>query len=127
MRKIMVFGSFDGFHGGHELFLRDAKKLGDYLIAVVAQDHVVRHLRGADPGANLAERFDELAKVDAVDEVAVGDFELATWRTIERYHPDVVAFGKDQTMLAEDLQNHLEKLTYQPTLITLNSFEVNRL
>ncbi len=127
MKKVLVFGVFDGFHAGHEVFLRDAKRLGDYLIAVVAQDHIVRHLRGNEPGANLADRFDELTASDAVDEVVIGDFELATWRTVDRYRPDVVAFGKDQNVLEADLRTHLDRITYKPTLVTLDSFEVNRL
>src|SRR5687768_15036318 len=127
MKKVMVFGVFDGFHEGHEVFLTEAKKLGDYLIAVVAQDHLVRHLIGTSARGNLSDRFEELQKSDGVDEVVIGDFELATWKTVERYHPDVVAFGKDQTTLAEDMRDHMSKLSYHPSLVTLNSFEVNRL
>ena len=127
MKKVMVFGVFDGFHQGHEVFLREAKKLGDHLIAVVAQDHIVRHMTGADPSANLSERFEEIEHFDGVDEVVIGDFELAIWKTVERYKPDVVVFGKDQTLLAENFSKHSSNLSYRPSVVTLDSFEVNRL
>ena len=34
MAKVMVFGTFDGVHPGHENFFEQAKQHGDYLIAV---------------------------------------------------------------------------------------------
>ena len=40
-KKVMVFGTFDIFHKGHENFLKQAKKLGDCLTVVVARDETV--------------------------------------------------------------------------------------
>ena len=46
MKTVMAFGTFDLMHPGHEYFLRQAKKRGDYLIAVIARDSTVKKLKG---------------------------------------------------------------------------------
>jgi len=38
---VMTFGTFDRFHPGHEYYLREAKKLGDSLLTVIARDVTV--------------------------------------------------------------------------------------
>ena len=45
-KKVMTFGTFDGVHQGHENLLTQAKKLGNELIVVVAQDATVLKLKG---------------------------------------------------------------------------------
>lgn len=122
----MVFGVFDGFHEGHEAFLKEARSLGDYLIAVLAQDHLIRHLAGKEPAVNFVERFQELQEHDFVDEVAIGDFELEIWRTVARYRPDVIAFASDQELLEKNLARDVKKLGYVPRTVRLKSFEISR-
>ncbi|MEI6711388.1 MAG: adenylyltransferase/cytidyltransferase family protein [bacterium] len=41
----MTFGTFDRFHPGHEYYLREAKKLGDTLITIVARDNTVERIK----------------------------------------------------------------------------------
>ena len=41
MKKVMCFGTFDGVHKGHEYYLHEARKLGDYIVVVVALEDVV--------------------------------------------------------------------------------------
>ncbi|MFH1181685.1 MAG: adenylyltransferase/cytidyltransferase family protein, partial [Candidatus Woesearchaeota archaeon] len=48
MATVMVFGTFDILHRGHEHFLRQAKKHGR-LIVVVARSSIVRKLKGKPP------------------------------------------------------------------------------
>jgi len=126
MRKVMVFGTFDGLHEGHRAMLKEAKALGDYLIAVVAQDHIVEHIKGHSPEKNLAERFEHLEKQDGVDKVVIGDAEMSTWFTVKRYKPDIIAIGHDQHMLKSDLERSLPEWGYKPKIKVLNYYEVNK-
>lgn len=119
----MVFGVFDGIHEGHRSLFKQAKKLGDYLIAIVAQDHIVEHLKGHLPERNLAERFEHLKKEDGIDEAVIGDKELSTWEVVERYRPDVIALGYDQTVLKEDLEKNLKRLGVKPEIKVLKAYE----
>ncbi|WP_290898688.1 adenylyltransferase/cytidyltransferase family protein, partial [Ferroglobus sp.] len=38
MRKVVATGTFDIIHPGHIRFLEEAKKLGDYLVVIVARE-----------------------------------------------------------------------------------------
>ena len=96
MKKVMVFGVFDNFHDGHREFLRHAKRAGDYLIAVVAPDHVVHELKGHLPRHQLGDRMEHLSREGIVDKVIEGDHELGSWRVLRKYKPQVIALGYDQ-------------------------------
>ncbi|HEY4475649.1 MAG TPA: adenylyltransferase/cytidyltransferase family protein [Candidatus Paceibacterota bacterium] len=126
MRKVMVFGTFDGLHQGHRAMLQEAKALGDYLIAVVAQDHIVEHFKGHLPKKNFAERFEHLEKVDHVDQVAIGDAELSIWNVVRRHKPDIIAIGHDQDLLKKDLENSMAELGYKPKIEVLTYYEANK-
>ncbi len=126
MKKVMVFGTFDGLHEGHRAFLEEARAEGDYLIAVVAQDHIVERLKGHLPKLNLASRFEALNKEDGVDEVVAGDTHLGVWEVVKNYKPDVIAVGYDQNALKEDLKNHLDELGYKPEIKVMRAYEENK-
>ena len=125
MKKVMVFGVFDGVHEGHRHFFREAKSLGDYLIAVLAQDHIVEHLKGHLPQSDMAERFDHLRQEDGVNEVVIGDAELSTWEVVKQHKPDVIALGYDQQALKEDLEKHLKDFGWPLELKVLSAYEPN--
>jgi FAD synthetase len=124
-KKVMVFGVFDGIHEGHRHFLKEAKRLGDYLIVVVAQDHIVAHLKGHFPNINIAERLEHLRLEDGVDEVVIGDRELSTYEVVKKYRPDIIALGYDQTLLKEDLERNLHKFDWPLELKVLSAYEPN--
>jgi len=126
MRKVMVFGTFDGLHEGHRAMLKEAKQYGDYLIAVVAQDHMVMHLKGYLPQRNFSDRFEHLEKADGVDKVVIGDAEIGTWNIVKRYKPDVIGIGHDQHMLHDDLKKSLKNLGYKPEIVMLHYEEIDK-
>ncbi len=121
----MVFGSFDGIHEGHRAFLKEAKSQGDYLIAVVAQDDVIEHLKGHLPKINFSQRIAEIEKEDGVDKVVVGDSELGVYNVVKEHHPDIIALGYDQALLKEDLEKNMGKIGYRPEIRTMKAFEAN--
>lgn len=123
----MVFGVFDGVHGGHRAFLKEAKSHGDYLIVVLAQDHIVERLKGHLPQINLAERLAHLKNEDGVDEVVIGDSELGAWEVILKHQPQVVAVGHDQQLLKESIEKHCvdKVLSFCPALKLMAYYEYN--
>lgn len=109
MKKILVFGVFDGIHNGHREFLREAKERGDYLIAVVTRDKVAESLKNRRPLKNLAQRIAELESENLADNVVPGDVKIGSWAVIEKHKPDVVALGYDQVALRAALEEFFKK------------------
>ena len=126
MKKVMVFGVFDGIHEGHKAFFKEAKTHGDYLIAVVTQDAIVEQLKGKRPARDMSARFADLQELDGVDEVEIGDSELSTYNSVLKHKPDVIAFGYDQQAFKEDLEENYSKFNWNPKIVILNSFEPNK-
>lgn len=125
MKKVMIFGVFDGVHEGHRHFLKEAKALGDYLIVVIAQNHIVEHLKGHAPALDIVGRFEHLQREDGVDEVVVGDAELSTYEVVKKYRPDIIALGYDQQLLKEDLEKSRAKFDWPLELRTVSAYEPN--
>lgn len=123
MKKVMLFGVFDGLHEGHKELLKEARKYGDYVVVVVAQDHIVSHLKGHEPKFNLADRIAHLEEVDGVDEVVIGDRELSTWEVAKKYRPDVVLFGYDQDALRQDFATHAKTFDFHPETYIAREYE----
>jgi FAD synthetase len=107
IKRVMVFGVFDGLHEGHWYFLASARKYGDELIVVVARDEVVRVLKNKMPRHNEQER---LAMVEGVSEViraVLGDEAQGSYGVIAAHNPDIICLGYDQNVLAEDLKEKM--------------------
>ncbi len=109
MTTVLVFGTFDVIHPGHLWFLRQARSCGDRLIVSVARDSYVRRFKKRDPVRNERQRVDDVLATDPVDEAHLSDEEEGTYSAITRFHPDVICFGYDQHLLAENLRRWLEE------------------
>lgn len=114
----MVFGTFDGVHDGHQSLFRQARQHGDYLIAVVAPDHIVEHLKGRAPHRTADERCEHLRDEDHVNEAVIGDEDLGSWEVIRRHRPDVVVVGYDQDELRKSIEASLETFNWHLELAT---------
>lgn len=102
--RVMVFGVFDGLHGGHRAFLRAAKKRGTELIVVIARDEVVRLLKNKTPRFSEGARGRAIRVSGLADRVVLGDEKQGTYSMISRYAPDIICLGYDQKALAADVQ-----------------------
>lgn len=125
-RKVMVFGVFDGIHEGHRYFFQEAKKSGDYLIAVVAKDHLIEKLKKRPPKTNLVERCRELEKEKIIDEVIVGDDELGAWDVLKKHRPEVIALGYDQQALKENLEFRRGDFGWQFEIKTIGAYQSDK-
>lgn len=123
MKKVLVFGVFDGIHPGHRAMIKEAKKYGDKLIIAIAPDEVVKILKGLLPNKNLKERMKDLKKEKGVDQVVAGDAKMGEWRVVKEYQPDVIACGYDQEDLKKELEKYLENLEKKPQIVSLKPFK----
>ena len=105
MKKVVVFGIFDGLHDGHRDLFKQARELGGELIVIVGRDETAQKLKGKRPKYSETQRVAMLKKEPLVDDAVLGDTELSTYAVLERRKPDVVCLGYDQGDLETDLKN----------------------
>ncbi len=120
-KKVMVFGVFDGIHDGHLYFFDEAKKMGATLIAVVARDEAVRHLKKRQPQTPFRERMRKVEMCKAITEAVAGDMDEGSWEVIYAYKPDIIALGYDQEQLHETLMTNLKKFPWPITITSIDS------
>lgn len=99
----MVFGVFDGLHGGHTYFLREAASKCDDLVVVVALPETSLALKGRPPALSLSERMQGVRLCDPKFIVIPGDVVPGSWEVLAAYKPDVVFLGYDQKELAKEI------------------------
>jgi len=109
MKTVLVFGTFDIIHPGHQWFLRKASAFGDRLIAVVSRDRFVRDWKGKSTIRDEVSRMRELEKSGLVDRAVLSDPEIRTYGIVEELKPDVICLGHDQNALHDDLVNWLRQ------------------
>ncbi len=105
MARVMATGVFDLLHIGHLHYLKEAKKLGDELVVVIATDETVRK-RKHNPIMPQEMRRELVEALKPVDRAVIGytdDF----LRIVEEIKPDIIALGYDQD--AGDLEKKLEE------------------
>ncbi len=95
--KILVFtnGCFDIIHKGHITYLKQAKKLGDYLIVGLNSDKSVKKLKGESRPVNSEEdREYVLENLKPVDAVIIFE-EETPYNLINSIKPDILVKGGD--------------------------------
>lgn len=126
-KTALVFGTFDGLHEGHRFFLSEARRHGAYLVAIVAQDNIVKELKDKPPRERLAGRLAKLRASGLVDDACAGDNILGAWSALKKYTPNFIALGYDQEVLAGALAMYIKKRNLPITLIRLPACNPNRL
>lgn len=93
MKKVLVGGCFNKIHKGHEFFLKEAKKLGDFLIVVLAHD-----INNKKPYKIPArERKKNLEKLGIADKIIIGEPKKFC-KVVETEKPNIIALGYDQKL-----------------------------
>ena len=116
MKRVLVFGTFDIFHEGHRDFLRQARKYGDFLCALVARDATVVEVKGMPPQNDEQIRLAVLKNSGLVDEAMLGNLD-DKYEAIKKYAPDVICLGYDQKYFIENLRGKLDEFGLQNTKI----------
>ena len=120
MKKVMCFGTFDLFHRGHEFYLREAGKLGDYLVVVVALDETVRVVKGRSAENDQETRLRNLQKLGLADKIMLGN-PGDKFKVVESEKPDVLCFGYDQKPFTENAGQLLEERGLKVEIVRLKA------
>lgn len=125
MTKIMVFGTFDIVHPGHEDLFRQARALAPdpYLVVSIARDPVVARIKGQSPRNSEDIRRKLVAAHSLVDEVMLGDAE-GYIEHIRKIAPDIIALGYDQSgEFVDQLEQDLQAVGLRVRVVRLKAFE----
>ena len=110
MKKVLVFGTFDGLHEGHLDFFRQAKEFGDYLVVVVGRDSTVLRVKKRLPKNNVQERLKKVQERTLVSEACLGNEGNDPYKIIKEINPDIICLGYDQTHFTEKLETKLQEM-----------------
>lgn len=108
LKKILIFGVFDGIHEGHLSFISEARKQGDQLVAVVARDSMVEKMKGKAPRYCEVDRIKSLLEIPEIDLVLLGDIDNGNYNVLKEVKPDIVFLGYDQKDLMDDLNKKIK-------------------
>jgi len=90
----MATGVFDLLHPGHVSFLREARRLGDELVVVVARDSTAKRFKHI-PITPESNRLEMVSALKPVDRAVLGN-EGDIYEILGDLRPDVIALGFDQ-------------------------------
>ncbi|MBX4187115.1 MAG: adenylyltransferase/cytidyltransferase family protein [Candidatus Doudnabacteria bacterium] len=121
MKRVMVFGVFDLLHPGHISFLKQAKKLGNFLIVSVARDVNVKKLKGKLPIFDEKKRMKHVKDLKVANKIVLGALK-DPWPHILKEKPNVIALGYDQQDYVGNLQQELQKRGLRARVIRLKAF-----
>lgn len=108
--RIMVFGTFDIFHKGHESFLKQARKLSKnpFLIVSIARDVNVKKIKGAKPVSSDLKRKTGVVKSNLADKVVLGGVNNYL-NHIVKEKPEIIGLGYDQKAYTKNLKQALKE------------------
>jgi FAD synthetase len=118
MTKVLVFGTYDIFHPGHEFFLKKAKSYGDKLLVVIARDSTVKNLKGKKPKNSEKKRHSKINSLSYVDKVYLG-YKKDKYKIIEKIKPDIICIGYDQNSFNKNLKKILKERGLSPKIIKI--------
>jgi len=91
-----VSGYFNPLHVGHLQMIREAKKLGDYLVVIVNNNEQVK-LKGSIPFMTEQDRAEIVRALKDVDEVFIAiDKDRSVCESLRAVKPDIFANGGDR-------------------------------
>jgi len=118
MRKVMAFGCFDILHMGHYTYLKNAKKLGDKLIVVVARDSTIRKFKKREPVLDEESRRKLVESLKFVDSAILGSTG-DKYRIIKKIKPDAIALGYDQKQDEDILKKKLKEMGVKAKVVRI--------
>lgn len=118
---IMVFGTFDYLHAGHENLFKQARELGTEIITVIARDKTVKTIKGDFPDHNEKDRLKALKATQWSEKVILGNAKDKT-KVIKDYRPNVIALGYDQFAFTYRLEKLLMDIKLDTKIVRLKPY-----
>jgi rfaE bifunctional protein nucleotidyltransferase chain/domain len=127
IKVVITGGVFDVLHVGHLAALKEAKSLGDILIAIIASDSTVKKMKGKSPVFPEEQRRILLEGLKPVDKALIGFEEMNLKQTIEELKPDIIAVGYDQNLIELYVEEALKELKIPVKVVKLKKYDVKDL
>jgi len=124
--KVICFGTFDFFHPGHLFYLKEAKKFGNYLIVVVANDKTVEKLKGKKPYFEQKERLKIIKNLRIVDKAILAreaKNQDEMFEILKKEKPKVIALGYDQKVDTKALNKWLKKNKINAKIVRIKPYK----
>lgn len=120
-------GTFDRLHSGHDAFLRQAKRLGDELVVIVARDRTAERHRGYRPRLTEPARLGRVRAHPLVDRAVLGSLGTDYLVPVVALRPMVLALGYDQWPDEAELRRALNGRGLATTrIVRLEAHEPNQ-
>tara|TARA_B100001123_G_C15245485_1_gene1000711 strand:+ start:177 stop:635 length:459 start_codon:yes stop_codon:yes gene_type:complete len=119
-RIVLAGGVFDIIHPGHINTLNAAKKLGDFLVVVIATDKTAVKMKKREPLHNAKLRQELVSSLTMVDLCIIGDDE-DIFKTVDLVKPQTIALGYDQTHQEDFIKNGCKKINLNVNVARLES------
>lgn len=124
MKRVIVFGAFDGLHPGHLDFFKQAKAHGDYLIVSVGRDSNVERIKGRKPLFGEEERLALVSNLKIVDRAILGAPDNF-YAHIKDQEPDIVCLGYDQWAKEDEVRRELDRVGLTSCeIVRLNPYKI---
>jgi len=125
IKVVLAGGVYDVLHLGHLASLREAKSLGDVLVAVVATDATVQLLKGRKPIFSEGDRLALVESLKPVDKAILGyeDVGFGFEQVLMDVTPDIVTFGYDQENLEKTVREIIERRNLKIRITRLSRFD----
>jgi rfaE bifunctional protein nucleotidyltransferase chain/domain len=95
IKVVLTGGVFDIIHPGHIFVLKSAKKLGDFLIVVIATDKNTKRNKGRNPLNKENQRLELVKSLKMVDLAIIGR-EGKIMDIVLKIRPNIITLGYDQ-------------------------------
>ncbi|HXZ90467.1 MAG TPA: adenylyltransferase/cytidyltransferase family protein [Candidatus Dormibacteraeota bacterium] len=128
IRVVLAGGVYDVLHLGHLEALKEAKRLGDVLVVVVATDVTVETLKERKPLFPEEDRRTLVEGLKPVDIAILGyeDVGFGFEQVLAEVKPDIVAFGYDQEKLERTVAEIIQRHNLKIEMTKLPRFERER-
>ena len=117
---VLAGGVFDIIHPGHINTLNAAKKLGDFLVVVIATDKTAVKMKKRKPLHSAQLRQELVSSLNMVDLCIIGNDE-DIFKTVDLVKPQVIALGYDQTHQEKFITEGCKKINLDVTCLLYTS------